>query len=267
MRSSSRVAEVMILLSRVIKSQWTTPYFDEQKVISIKKLESFIMEEPSPGMLRNDAIQKEIISRAEAEAEMLVKEAELQAQSIHNEMANEKEAWEQEKARLIEEARQEGFSKGIAEGKEKGYNEYRNSILFAQEVVDAAKKDYRQQIASADKTILQIAIKVAEKILDKKLENDENYFAIVKNALREAREYQDVKIHVNPSHYDFLLSRKEELIAILPYENDIYIYPNDDLSDTDCLIESANGRIDAAIDSQLEVMKQKLSELLESGDS
>lgn len=256
----------MTLLSRVIKSKWAIPSFDEQKVISIRKLQSMILEDPSAGMYQNAAMHQEMLSRAEAEAEMIVKEAELKVQSILNQISSEKEAWEQEKTRLMEEASRNGYSKGIIEGKEQGYNEYRELILFAQGVVDASKKDYQQKIISADKTILQIGMRAAGKILGEKLENNEAFLSIVKNVLKEAREYQDVKLHVNPCHYDFLLSRKEELTAILPYENDIYVYPNDELSETACLIESANGRIDAAIDSQLEEMKRKLFELLESGD-
>lgn len=255
----------MILLSRIIKQQWTTPFLDEQKVISIKKLQTIILDDSSQNQLQNAVIQKEMLSRAVEEAEQIVKEAQLKAQSIYNQVENEKQDWEQEKAKLIDGAKREGFTKGMTEGRNQGYNEYHQTILMAQEVVDNSKKDYLQQIASAERTILQLGIKVAEKILGEKLEDNESFLSLVKNALKEVREYQDVKIHVNPRHYEFLLSRKEELTAILTYENDIYIYPNNELSETACTIESAKGRIDAAIDSQLEEMKIKLLELLESG--
>jgi flagellar assembly protein FliH len=70
---------------------------------------------------------------------------------------------------------------------------------------------------------------------------------------------------VNPSRYSFLLSRKDELIALFPREVDFYIYPDEDLLEEACLIESANGRIDASVDSQLDEIKNKLIDLLESG--
>lgn len=54
------------------------------------------------------------------------------------------------------------------------------------------------------------------------------------------------------------------MIALFPKELDFYIYPDEELSEMDCIIESANGRIDASIDSQLEEIKNKLIELLES---
>ena len=45
---------------------------------------------------------------------------------------------------------------------------------------------------------------------------------------------------------------------------DFYIYPDDELEETSCIIESENGRIDASVDSQLEEIKIKLFEMLES---
>jgi flagellar assembly protein FliH len=254
----------MILLSKVIKSQWAQTIYDEQKIISIKMLESMKKAETLPELNLFEEQQKELLNQAYSQAEMIVKEAELQAQSIREQILQERAAWEQEKAALVEAAKQEGFSKGVSDGKEQGYQEYHAEILFAQEVVNTAKKDYQQQVASAEKTILQIGMNAAEKILGEKLnDSEEGFLAIVKRALKEARESREVQIHVNPCHYEFLLARKGELIVIFPKETDIYIYPNDELAETSCFIESASGRIDASIDSQLAELKRKLLDLLE----
>jgi flagellar assembly protein FliH len=256
----------MILLSKIIKSQWTQAVYDEQKIISIKVLESMKENDSLADMnFQAAAKQQELLNQASSQAKMIVNEAEFQAKYIHDQILQEKSAWEKEKARLIEEAKHEGFSKGFDDGKMQGRKEYHEKILFAQEVIQTAKKDYESQVALAEKTILKIGISAAEKILAQKLSESEDFFgAIVKKALKEARESREVQLHVHPCHYDFLLSRKDELAVIFPMETSIYIYPNDELTENSCYVESANGRIDASLDSQLEELKRKLLELLES---
>ncbi|MDP4105925.1 MAG: flagellar assembly protein FliH [Bacillota bacterium] len=252
-------------MSKIIKSQWAQAIYDEQKIISIKVLESMKDSNALSEMnFHIAAKQKELLSEAYSQAEMIVKEAEFQAKSIRDQIMEEKSAWEQEKARLIENAKDEGFSQGFNDGVIQGHKEYHEKILFAQEVIHTSKKEYESHIAQADKTILKIGISAAEKILGQKLSESEDCFgAIVKRALKEARESREVQLHVHPCHFDFLLSRKEELAVIFPTETSIYIYPNDELTENSLFIESTNGRIDASIDSQLEELKRKLLELLE----
>lgn len=251
-------------MSNIIKSQWAPSIKNQQKIITIKTLKPRFIEESPQDFVNAAEEQKKIISQAFLDSERIIQEAKSQAELIHTGIRQEKEAWEQEKAVLTEKAKKEGFSKGLMEGKDQGYKEYHQTLQFAKEVVNNARKDYQHQVESSEKTILQIGIKVAEKILGEKLENEEGFLMVVKRALKEAREYHDVELHVNPAQYEIILSRKEELKAIFPFERDLYIYPNEELTENSCLIESANGRIDASVDSQLEELKRKLFEFLES---
>ncbi|HJV31803.1 MAG TPA: flagellar assembly protein FliH, partial [Bacillales bacterium] len=210
---------------------------------------------------------EEMLMKAESNAEQLIQQSKLQAQAVKDQITLEKEAWEQEKKKISEMARQEGFSQGFNEGKIEGYNEYLEALSFAKEIVQRSKIDYEQHVESAEKTILSLGIKVAEKIIGLKLEENESFFlSIVRRALKEAREYTEIQLHVNPVHYGYILSQKEDLLAVFSKEVDIYIYPDEDLSKESCIIESANGRIEASIDKQLEEIKRRLMELLESED-
>lgn len=256
--------EETISLSRLIKSQWANSSKENQKVISIKTFQ-FHTEQNQDAVVHFDSQMEAILTKAQMEAEQMIQEASLHAQSIREQISVDKDAWELEKKELIEKANHEGFSQGFTEGKNQGYKEYQEALSFAKDVVQLSNKDYQQQIDSAEKTILSLGIKVAERIIGQKLEENESVFlSIIKRALKEARDYQEVQLHVNPVHYGFILSQKEDLLAIFPNEGDIYIYPNEELSNESCIIESANGRIDASIDSQLEEIKCRLLELLES---
>ncbi|MBS8263459.1 flagellar assembly protein FliH [Mesobacillus boroniphilus] len=254
----------MISLSRLIKSQFTSTLPTEKKVISIRLLEASNQQEVPQVFTHTEDERRRILDEAAIEADNMLSRAREEAEQIRQQIHLEKQEWEHERSLLAEESRQLGFEQGYQEGRNQGYEEYRQTIMFAQETVDAAKRDYQSHIDSSEKVILDIGVKIAGKILGEKLAADEGFLTLVKRALKNSRDYKDIQLHVHPKHYQDLLAQKEELIAIFPKDIDFYIYPDDELEETSCIIESENGRVDASVDSQLEEIKNKLFEMLES---
>ncbi|MFB6466638.1 flagellar assembly protein FliH [Cytobacillus sp. Hz8] len=255
-------------MSRLIKSGWTPPNAEGKKIISIKMLDHFFQEDHEVSSFHSEIEYQRIMEQANLEAETLIQKTNLEAEAILNQVNQEKQSWEQEKQILTNQAQEQGFNSGLEQGRIEAHNEYLEQLHLAKSVVDSSKEDYLNKIESSERTILDLGIKVAEKILGLRLgTRPEDFISIVRLAIKEARDYREVQIHVNPIHYDLLLSQKEDLISIFPKETDLYLYPDDDLPKDSCIIESANGRIDASIDSQLEEIKHKLIELLESEDS
>lgn len=254
----------MILLSRLIKSQYTSTVPAEKKVISIRMLEASNQQDVPQAFTHTEDERRRILNEAVIEADNLLSKAIEEAEQVRQQIHLEKHEWEQQKSLLAEESRQHGFEEGYQEGRNQGYEEYRQAIVFAQETVDASKRDYQNHIDSSEKVILDLGVKVAGKILGKKLAAEEGFLPLVKRALKNARDYKDIQLHVHPNRYQELLSQKEELIAIFPKEILFYIFPDDELEETACIIESENGRVDASMDSQLEEIKNKLFEMLES---
>ena len=236
----------------------------EKKIISIKLFEQPKLEEEVEVSNVPEIDVQAAVQEAQQQAKEIINHAKQEADLLHQHMEEQRQAFAIEKDRIANQAREEGFSAGLHEGREKGYLEYSAIIQSAKSVVDSAKHDYRMHIDSSEREILELGLKVAEKILGVKItNNEEEFLSIVKRALKEARDNQEVQLHVHPNHYDFLLANKEELIMLFPKEVNFYIYPNDELSESGCLIESESGRIDASVDSQLEEIKRKLIELLE----
>lgn len=255
----------MISLSRLFKSLTGGQAIQEQKVISIKLLESDQPQAEEPKFVFTAEQKQAILKNARQEAARIVREAQARAQELTERTQKEKEAWEYEKAKLAKDAESAGFDQGLKEGRLQGQAEYEEKIQFARGVVETAELDYRRQVESSEKTVLLLSMEVAGKILGQKLQaSGESFLPLVKAALKEARETREIQLHINPVHYGFMLSQREELIALFPKEVNLYIYPDEKLSESDCLIESAGGRIDAGVDTQLAEMKEKLLELLES---
>lgn len=259
----------MILLSRIIKSPLLTDHSREHRTIEIKPFvffENFIEEEEEEISAKIDTTEMDaMIQKANEEAVSIVKSAKAEAEQIQRKLASEKEYWFEVERRLLEEeAKQMGYDEGYAVGKEQGYDEMKEHIVLAQNVVSSSKKDYQQYLETAEKTILELAITVAEKIMNMQMVSSEvAYIQLVKKAIKEAREYEHVELRVHPVQYDRVLAQKEELQGIFLKETQFFIFPDEELAEADCIIETASGRIDASIDSQLQEIKTKLNELLE----
>lgn len=176
-------------------------------------------------------------------------------------------AWEQEKTELQQRAYEEGFQVGYEEGRNKAISDMNESIKIANEVTAHSKENAEKYLESQERIILEIAMKTAERILGKTLEDDEEAFlSIVKRGLKEAREMKEIKLYVSVSHFELVSSNRAELAAIFPPDVPFLIFVNDDFANSDCIIETNQGRIVVSVDEQLNELKEQLVEMLESGD-
>ncbi|WP_157827529.1 flagellar assembly protein FliH [Niallia nealsonii] len=247
-------------MSRLIKSNWANQKQAEQKVISIKYMNS--LEEID---IFSNQEHSKIIEQANEEANAILMQAHQQIEQEKQQLQIEKQNWQEEKMQLIEEAKQHGYNVGLEEGRTIGYQEYGEYIQMAKDVIELSKHDYQSYLDSAERTILNLAIKAAEKIMNSKIEQDKSHFLnVVKKVLQEGRGIKEVQLHVHPVHYQYVLSEKEELLSLFPIQPNLFIFPNTGISENGCVIETNNGKIDATIDTQLKMLKQKLLDLLES---
>lgn len=247
-------------MSRLIRSK-TASLRQEKKIISVKK----INHEPRSQCKASKWEQQVPAEHTKKEAEIIIDEAKRYVETLKEQIEKEKSLWTEERKKLVEESKSKGFLDGVNEGREKGYQEMEEQLKIARQTVELSKLDYREKLESSEQTILALGLKVAEKILSERLNgNSEQFLPLVKGVLKEAREYKEVQLHINPVHYEEVLSQKNELLKIFPRETEFYIFPDDSLPQEGCMIESPNGRIDASIDKQLEEIKKKLFALLES---
>ncbi len=264
-------------MSKVIKSPYTQTEEGQKRIIQLKPLsgslpylddsynESEEIQEKTVDCKQAEAEAEEIIRNAEKEAISILRDAENKLQEIMHQIEVEKQNWEIEKEHWIEGAKQDGYAVGLESGKQDGINEFKTLINTAQDTVKLSKQDYLKNVVQSETTILHLGLKAAEKIIGFTMELNEDVFLnLVKQVIKEVKDQQDVQIHVHPLYYSLLISQKEEIKA---YFNNptaqIYIFPDDELNETGCIIESSFGRIDASIDSQLNELKLKLLQMLE----
>jgi len=252
----------MILLSRLIKSQYTNHQKEKEKIVvqTIKTLLQEKMNENDPELVMKSSL---IIQSAKDEADKIIQKAMEDSSIIQQQLEFEKNNWEQERDHFIEQARQEGYAEGLELGRQEALRQYQSTIEESNRIIDLAKNDYDEKIQSSENAILELSIKIAEKIISTKLtESPDHFLPLIKKGLSEVKEYEHIKIHVHPLFYELVLSQKDELRTLVTNDTDFNIYANAELNEHDCFIESAFGRIDISIDTQLEQLKKHLIDLL-----
>ncbi|WP_179884865.1 flagellar assembly protein FliH [Bacillus sp. AFS015802] len=253
-------------MSRIIKSTLAQTIEENQKVISLKRVSQMEEVPAQEELLLGHASfrRDQIIEQATSEAERLIQEAQAMIRQEEERLNHEKESWITEREKLMQEAYNTGYLQGEEEGRNKGYREYLDKLQEANEITASNREQYDGYIQRAEKVIVDLGIACAEKILNRKLEEEpEQFLSIVERGLKEVRDLPHIQIHVHPSRHKLLAENKSELEVMFPTDIQCFIYANDDLEPEECYIETNQGRVIVSIDSQLRELKLKLHHLLE----
>lgn len=267
------VVEEMTSLSRIIRSVHTQSNGDHVKKIQIREM--FELHEIENGEIQpqKQITMEEVLEERErllAEARATIqaeREAfEQEKQIFSQEIEHLKQDWEEERPNRVQEAYDEGFGQGYEDGTNKANEAMAQSLQTANEIIIQAGENARKYIEDQESIILELGLTAAERIIDTSLERDNELFvSIVRRGLKEAREMKEIKIYVSPTYYALITSNRDELAEMFPTDVPFMIFVNEDLeNETDCYIETNHGRIVVSIDEQLNELRLKLHEILES---
>ncbi|MGP3560949.1 MULTISPECIES: flagellar assembly protein FliH [Geobacillus] len=252
----------MILLSNVIKAPIVTARTGK-KTIAVQR---YVLDDPSCADDRQR--EMEAIAAAKEEAAELRRQAEQYYETVREQLVREQEQWRHEKERLMQEARTQGYEDGYAAGRDEALSERREWIEQARRLAERANDEFYAQLESAAETMLEVALKAAERIIGTTLESDRTAFLpLVRQVLHEVRRQTEVSVYVHPDCYETVAGQRELLKSVFPHHVELFIYPDDTLPEYGCLVETPFGRIDAGVDMQLERLREALSRRLKEGMS
>lgn len=171
---------------------------------------------------------REILQKAQNEAEEIIRKAH--------------EAKEREK--------QDGYQAGYQEG-----------LAQVTELLAKARVEYEETIKNASKDILNLAFKIAEKIIGKQLEIDKTIIMdIVYQALQTVRQSKQITLRVNPEDAKVLKANKEAFLEKLGHGREIDVVEDKKVERGGCIIESEIGIVEAQLQTQLDRLKKVLGE-------
>ncbi|MCL2039913.1 MAG: FliH/SctL family protein [Bacteroidetes bacterium] len=122
------------------------------------------------------------------------------------------------------------------------------------------RKHYAEQINSAKDKITNIAITLAEVILEKEIEKDNNIIIQqVRKIMDEINNEKVFTIKINPADYDVLIEAKSNLLNA---NNDAISFIKDDKIDKgSCILHTAIGTIDATFSKQFSKLVSELQNI------
>lgn len=216
--------------------------------------------EPAPDV----TIHNEILTKAYQEAEDILCEAEKKASEIVQK-AEEQSAQTNQNAQEhgYQIGYQEGYDQGLAAAQQEINDTLHNSVAKSQQLLDLANEEYRERILASERQIIEIALAVAQKILNREVaENPISLLPIVRAALEKVQDQDQITIFVGPEDYDLLLQAKRDLQMLVGRERALTISSDTTISPGGCLIDTPCGTVDARIDIQLETIKKSLRDAL-----
>lgn len=183
-------------------------------------------------------IQREVLL-AHEEARRVLAEAQAQAGSII-------ERAQQEATAVLEEAEREGHQRSLADWQQRL----------------ARLAEARQQVlAAARPQILQLAVRVAEKILRRRLQEDPATFEpMVEETLETVRAQpgQQIVLRTHSGDRQRLEALRQRLIERHPGWNSLTVQVDPAMAPGGCRVESEYGTVDAGLATQLQAIEKIL---------
>jgi type III secretion protein L len=164
-------------------------------------------------------------------------------------------AAQQEAAEILEDARLEAEQlKKTA--KQDGYQ---NGLAEWNQVLASAWKARDEYLAQNEPAALQLAVRVAGKLLGEELAaSPEKIASIVCEALKATQRARTFVVQAHPADVPLLQERLARLRTVVGPAREIEVISSTALSRGDCVIESDIGIIDARLETQLELMEKAL---------
>ena len=159
---------------------------------------------------------------------------------------------QQEAINIKEQASKEGFEKGLEEA-HSAVNDLKDSLEEFFEY-----KDRLYEKISGD--ILDISLKVAEKIIKKEVETDPQVLinTIVDVLRTVSKSEPKINIRVKPQAVQFIKDTLPNITYQYGIDAKINIVADPSIEEGGCVFQTNNGIVDASIDTQLEIIKKAL---------
>ena len=204
-----------------------------------------------------EAYRNEIFAKAKSEREQILAQAQEEAARLHEETEKR--------------AREEGYAAGYEEGRQKGLEEARAEMQKAVDdanekavrTIALAARDTKDCVQKAEAQIVELALAIADRAIPQHfIDAPQIILPLVKAALEKVKDQSEIVIRVNADDYEFVLMAKDEFQMLLEGEETLSVVSDRTIGRGGCVVESANGNVDARLETRLEILKKAVQEVM-----
>jgi flagellar assembly protein FliH len=200
----------------------------------------------------NESIQEEILSQEEIMAKYM-KEAQEQAKLFYeNEMRKAYEEGvikaQEEATRIIEQAK----------------IDYEKILEEVNQLKENAINEYKNEIKSNESNIVDLALDIAEKIINYEVNRSDEYIlSVVEDAVNRVLNKKDVTVKLSTQDYYIVQANKKILNARVKGFGEIELVLEESLDVGSCIVDTPLGVIDGSLQVRMDNIQNEIRKLLD----
>lgn len=199
---------------------------------------------------------------AQEEAARVVTQAREQARELLAAARREQDEIRQQAHKEGYEAgRAAGLQDGLAQAAAQCQEQLAQAASRAAAMVAAAEQERQELLRLAQRQIIQLALAIASKVLQRELaENPQAVLPIAQAALAPVVDQAVVTVRVHPEDLAALEEGRAELAKAMKHPDSLRLATDATLNRGDCVVVTAAGSVDARVDTQFNAIRQVLEE-------
>lgn len=229
--------------------------------------------EEAAAELQEDETPEEIITAAKAEAKRIIDDANAQSiayikstsERIDAEFnANVQRGFEQGYENGVSEGSKAGYERGFKQGYDDGMteadNEARHNITIMQQIIEGIDDAKHMMLKKYERSLSDVALAMARMVVKKELEtNPKQLGRIIEDAASACKNQEYILVTLSQAGYDLITGEDPALVKTLEsYSDDVRFFVDRNMADTDCIIETPIGVIDASVKVQFDNIESGL---------
>ncbi len=213
-------------------------------------------EETAFKLIQKNTIEaRKIKEDAEKEAQKIIEEAKQKAEQTIREA-------EQKALEIKESVREEAYKEGFEEGFKKGEEEVKRLIERLHVIINSAIDKRKEIIENAEAQLIDLVLLIARKVVKTISEEQKNVvIENIKEALKKVKGEAEITIRVNINDLELTSKQKEQFIKMVEDLKNVRVEEDSRVDPGGCIIETSFGDIDARIQTQLNIIEEKIREI------
>ena len=206
-------------------------------------------EEVGEALKKAEADAERLLSEARQRAEGVLAQAQAEAQALLKQAGSEAEAF-------YETARQQGYEEGRSLGKQEAERAVQEvtdkKIVEIHQILKKIEDQRKAVIDSLEGEIIELVLKISEKVINVQLEKDDKTFVeIIQAGIDRLKSSGRLFLRVSPEEYSRICSIGLSEFIIDPETSGISPVQEPHFNRWDCVLENEEETLDAGVNSQL----------------